>query len=192
VLLWGAVQAGDWGVQGHRAWAAVAELGVQPDLLPALRPWLRLGWSRGSGDGDAADDKHETFFQLLPTPRIYARVPFYNMMNTQEVFGSLILRPGARMSLRGDVRGLWLSRTTDLWYAGGGAFERESFGFGGRPSGGQDRLGLLADVSLDVRLHPRLTGTLYFGWVEGGDVVQGIYPGGSTARLGYLELEYRR
>ena len=62
----------------------------------------------------------------------------------------------------------------------------------GRPGRGVEDLATLADISAGVRVTPRLTSTLYFGWANGGDVVERIYPGGNSARFGYLELEYRR
>ena len=31
--------------------------------------------------------------QMLPTARIYARTPFFNLMDTVDAFGELILRP---------------------------------------------------------------------------------------------------
>src|SRR5205085_2868514 len=79
-LLWGAYQMGNWGLQSHEAHAYAAELGFQ---LPsaAWKPWLRFGYYLASGDGNSADGKHGTFFPLLPTPRIYARFPFYSEMN---------------------------------------------------------------------------------------------------------------
>src|SRR3712207_7868095 len=52
------------------------EGGFQPaGPLARVKAWVRAGYFRGSGDGDAADDRHHTFFQVLPTPRIYARFP---------------------------------------------------------------------------------------------------------------------
>ena len=94
VLFWGALQNGDWGAQTHTAYAYAVEGGVQPAV--ALKPWLRVGFSEGSGDaspGTTVGGEHRTFFQMLPTPRIYARTPFYNMMNNRDLFGALILRP---------------------------------------------------------------------------------------------------
>ncbi|MGH9720872.1 MAG: hypothetical protein ACRD8O_11720 [Bryobacteraceae bacterium] len=40
------------------------EGGIQPKILPRLKPWLRAGYYYGSGDGDAGDRKHGTFFQI--------------------------------------------------------------------------------------------------------------------------------
>jgi hypothetical protein len=37
---------------------------------------------------------------VLTTPRLYARFPFYNMMNNEDFYGTLNLRPSARLLLR--------------------------------------------------------------------------------------------
>jgi hypothetical protein len=147
---------------------------------------------RSSGDADPADGRHGTFFQVLPTPRIYARLPFHNLMNLEEAFGSLVLRPTARLSIRGDARALRLASAADLWYLGGGAFEEESFGFAGRPAGGSTDLATLLDLGAEYRLTPRLIASAYFGRAGGGEVIRQIYPAGPNASLGFLEVEYRR
>jgi hypothetical protein len=63
------------------------------ELLPKLKPWLRGGYTLGSGDGNPNDCTHGTFFQILPTPRPFARFPFFNMENNRDIMGALILRP---------------------------------------------------------------------------------------------------
>ena len=192
LLAWGAVQLGDWGGQTHRAHALALEVGVQPAGLPALKPWLRAGYYCGSGDADAADDRHGTFFNVLPTPRIYARLPFHNAMNLEEAFGSLVLRPGAKLTVRADARVLGLAERTDLWYGGGGAFEPGTLGFAGRPSGGARKLGTLLDVGAEWRATPRVTVAGYVGHVAGGPVLDNAYGADATGGLAYLELEIRR
>ncbi len=127
---------------------------------------------------------------MLPTARVYARFPFYNLMNIEDVFGSLRLR-AAQVSLRADVRRVRLSEASDLWYGGSGAFEKESFGYGGRPSGGQRSLATLTDLGVDYRPHPQMTLSAYGAWARGGSVIAGIYPSGRSARLLYLEGEVR-
>jgi hypothetical protein len=186
------VQFGDWGAQPHRGRALALEIGVQPGGLPGLRPWLRAGWYRGSGDADAADGGHGTFFNVLPTPRIYARLPFHNAMNLEEAFGSAILRPGARVTVRADARFLGLAEPTDLWYGGGGAFEPGSLGFAGRPGGGARRLATLLDVGAEWRATPRVTVAGYAGHALGGPVIESAYGAGARGSLLYLELEIRR
>ena len=84
--------------------------------------------------GNSADNDHTTFFQVLPTPRIYARTPFYNLMNNEDLFAQFRIRPHPRVSLRADVRHLRLSNELDL-ASGGRAFQKNTFGYIGRPGG---------------------------------------------------------
>jgi alginate export protein len=191
LLLWGAVQTGSWGVQSHRAGAFAIEGGWQPAAPTQLRPWIRGGYNFGSGDNDPSDSRHSTFFQVLPTPRVYARLPFFNMMNMRDAFGELLLRPTPRLTVRIDGHALDLAEPNDLWYSGGGAFQPETFGFTGRPSGGHDGFARLIDGSADVTLSPRATVTGYLGFARGGPVIESIYPAGNTARFGYVELTVR-
>lgn len=190
VLAWGALQGGSWGVQEHRGWAVALEAGWQPPMKQ-LQPWLRAGWNRSSGDDDPADASHRTFFQVLPTPRIYARFPFYNLMNSDDLFAELILRPHARLTLRGDVHSLRLSSSKDLWYQGGGAYDQFAFGYSGRPSGGNTSLATVFDVSADVTITQHIAVTGYFADAEGKQVISRIYPQDRSARFGYLEFNYR-
>jgi len=191
-VFWGALQNGDWGAQDHAASAFAVEGGVQPAL--PLKPWLRAGLAQGSGDatpGTTAGGKHSTFFQMLPTPRIYARTPFYNMMNDRDLFSSLILRPAKGTSVRTEVHQLSLTEANDLWYAGGGAYNKTVFGYQGRPSGGKRDLATLADVGADRAFGPLLNVGAYFGMVFGGDVVKNLHPGGPDGKFLYLEMTQR-
>ena len=129
LLVWGVVQSGSWGDLAHRAGAFAAEAGWQPQA--ALAPWIRGGFNYGSGDRARDDRTHGTFFQLLPTPRLYARFPFFNMMNTEDAFGELVLRPARTLTIRADVHSLRLADANDLWYQGGGAFQPRTFGYVG-------------------------------------------------------------
>ena len=190
LLVWGALQTGTWGTQPHRAEAYAAEAGWQPAVLPTIKPWIRAGYDVGSGDDNAADGTHHTFFQVLPTPRIYARTPFFNMMNTKDAFGELILRP-KRVTIRSDVHALRLADSNDLWYSGGGAFQAATFGYTGRPSNGQSTLATLYDISADVTLTPHVGVGGYFGYATGGLVTQAIYGGGNAVHLGFFELNLK-
>ena len=190
LLFWGALQNGSWGTESHRASAFAAEAGWQPAVLPTIKPWIRAGYDFGSGDGNAADGKHGTFFQVLPTPRIYARTPFFNMMNSRDAFGELVLRP-KRVTIRSDVHVLKLADANDLWYSGGGAFQAATFGYTGRPSSGQSTLATLYDVSGDVTLTAHVGVGGYFGYAAGGLVTQAIYGGGNAVHLGFFELNLK-
>ena len=195
VLAWGAGQFGGWGDLAHRAGAGSFEGGFQPAGAPSkVKAWVRAGYFRSTGDGDPSDARHETFFQVLPTPRVYARFPFYNLMNSEDAFAQVSLKPHARLTLRADVHALRLSDANDLWYSGGGAFQETTFGYQGRPSGGKKSLGTLLDLSADVSVTPTTTLTFYGAGVRGGGVQSGVYPAGGaspTARLLYAELTQR-
>src|SRR5262249_14237670 len=86
-LAWGALQSGAWGSLSQRSGAVAVEAGFQPKLASRLRPWFRGGFFYSSGDNDPSDGVHGTFFAVLPTPRVYARFPFFNEMDNRDVFG---------------------------------------------------------------------------------------------------------
>jgi hypothetical protein len=191
LLVWGAGQTGRWGRLDHRAWAVAIEGGWQPKKPVRLKPWLRGGVFASSGDPDPNDGEHRTFFQILPTPRIYARFPFFNLMNLEDYFGELILRPHPKVSVRSDVHGLRLRESRDLWYAGGGAYNPWSFGYAGRPSRGGRGLATLYDTNVDVSATKTLTVSGYYGYARGRSVIGAIYPERRNAQFAYLELSYR-
>ncbi len=187
VLLWGAWQFGDWGPLDHNAYAYAVEVGHRWTNAK-WRPWLRLGYFYGRGDSNPNDDDHQTFFQGLPTPRLYARFPFYNLMNNRDLFVQLILAPGKRTTLRLDYHRLWLANANDLWYFGGGAFNHTVFGYAGRTSNGQKRLADVVDVSVDYRLDEQTTLTFYAARAMGKGVIQANFPAGKNATYLYLEV----
>jgi Alginate export len=191
VLAWGAVQTGSWGTQTQRAYAVDLEGGFQPKILPKLKPWVRGGYTIGSGDSNPNDGRHGTFFQVLPTPRPYARFPFFNMMNTEDRFGMLILRPHAKVTVSNEFHALRLSNANDLWYSGGGVYQPWTFGYVGRPVSGRRSLGNLYDTSVEYRPNRRLTLTAYFGFTQGLAAMERIYPAGKNGEFGYVEAMYR-
>jgi len=191
VLGWGVLQDGSWGVQKQRAGAGSFEAGYQPDFWSRVRPWFRGGIFYSTGDGNANDGTHGTFFAILPTPRVYARFPFFNEMNNKDIFEEIVLRPGKKLTIRSDVHGLWLANGNDLWYTGGGAFQPWTFGFQGRPSiGGKTKLANLYDISGDYNWKHGLSFTLYFGYAVGGSVIKAIYPTNANGALGYAETNW--
>ena len=191
LLGWGALQNGRWGTQTQRAGAGDVEGGWQPPVLEAVRPWLRSGYFYSTGDGSPNDNTHGTFFAILPTPRVYARFPFFNEMNNRDAFGELVLRPRKDLTFRSDVHGLWLANKDDLWYAGGGAFQPWTFGFSGRPSNGATGLATLFDTSADYQVNRALALSVYFGYARGGEVIEHIFPADKNGKLGFVEANYR-
>jgi hypothetical protein len=191
LLAWGAVQTGRWGTERQRAYAIDLEGGWQPKVLTRLKPWLRAGFTKGSGDGNPKDNTHGTFFQVLPTPRPYARFPFFNMMNTEDLLGGLILRPHAKVTMSSEFHSLRLSNANDLWYSGGGVYQPWTFDYIGRSTSGKRSLGNLYDTSVEYRPSRKVTLTAYLGYTQGLASMEQIYKKDQDGRFGYLEFFYR-
>ena len=189
VLLWGALQNGSWGSLGHRAGAGTVELGYQPKDIK-WKPWFRAGYFRSTGDENAADHTHGTFFQVLPTPRIYARFPFYNAMNSQDEFVQAQVQPTSQLTIASAVHWLQLANRADLWYSGGGAFDPNTFGYAGRPSGGHSGLANAFDLSATYKFTKQWSANAYFNYANGGAVVDSVYGRHANASFGYLELNW--
>jgi hypothetical protein len=190
LLLWAAGQFGTWGLLHHSAGAIATEAGIRLDAVPTT-PWLRAGYLRTTGDNNNADGTHNTFFQVLPTPRVYARFPFFNMMNSTDSFVQLIDRPGRRIELRSDLHLLKLTAPSDLWYQGGGAFDNKVFGYTGRPGNNHTSFASLYDISAEIPLAKQLTFTTYYARAFGKSAVAAIYTTNPNANFGYFELNYR-
>ncbi len=189
---WGVGQGGDWGQQDHAAWALAFEAGWQPHGLP-WKPWLRVGYNRSSGDDDPNDGDHETFFQILPTARVYSFTTFYNLMNNEDAFLQLILRPLEGLIWRTDFHNIRVSEKNDLWYQGAGAtLEDRQVGFGyvGRPAFGKRGLFQIIETSLSYTVNKHVNVNVFFAHVFGDSIVDRIFPG-DDANFGYIEMTLR-
>lgn len=189
LLAWGALQQGQWGKLEHEAWAWDLEVGWQPAMLP-WKPWVRIGYGRSSGDDNAKDSDHETFFQILPTARLYAFSTFYNLMNNEDGFLQLVLRPLPGLVSRTELHFVRLSEKKDLWYTGSGATLSDhnvGFGYPGRPAFGQRDLFQVLESSISYDWNKYLSFAVYYGHVFGQDVVRAIYQN-DEANFGYLEM----
>lgn len=191
VLGIGAAQFGKWGVLDHRAGMVDAEAGWQPKVLPKLKPWIRAGYYWGSGDGNPNDNTHGTFFQILPTARPFARFPFFDMMNNEDRFAMLTIRPYKSLVLKSEFHALRLANHNDLWYIGGGAFQPWTFGYQSRSTSGARGLANLWDISGDYTVNQHVALTLYWGYAQGKSAIEAIYPKGKDGHLGYAEVTYR-
>lgn len=189
-LFWGALQNGSWGALDHRAGAAAVEGGYQVGKA-ASRPWFRAGWFRSTGDNNPTDSTHNTFFQILPTPRIYARIPFYNLMNSTDTFVQVAEKPVGNLALRADLHWLQLTTGKDLWYSGGGAYDNKVFGYTGRPGNGFSSLASLVDISADWQVTKNVAANFYYAHVWGKSAIGKIYPDDRNSQYGYAELVYR-
>lgn len=181
-LLWGAAQLGDWYGSPHRAWSLAGEGGYQWSAV-AGRPWIRAGVSYASGDEDAADDRHGTFFPMLPTMRTYALSTVYAQMNLGDLFVQAIVEPHGRTRMRVDLHRLDLAETADHWYQGSGAnaLDGSGFGYAGRPARGASSLGTVLEGAIDVRIKPWWSVNAYAGRMWGGDLVRRLFVGDRLA-----------
>jgi len=189
LLFWGALQNGSWGSLAQHAKAFATEIGYQPKNV-AWKPWARAGYFRSSGDANANDSEHGTFFQILPTPRIYARFPFYNGMNSQDEFAQVQVQPTEKLTFVTSAHWLQLANSRDLWYSGGGAYDDKTFGYAGRTSNGRSGLANVFDLSATYKLNKQWTATGYVSYANGGPVIDRIYGTRSNAAFGYVELSW--
>ena len=189
-VFWGALQDGNWGALTQSAGATALEGGYRFTTVPTT-PWFRGGWWRATGDENPADDKNNTFFQVLPTPRVYARLPFYNLMNSTDSFVQVVDKPYKSWDLRSDLHWLDLTSGKDLWYLGGGAFDTRVFGFTGRPANGHTSFASVYDISSDWQATKNVGLNFYYAHGWGKSVPSAIYPTDRTIQLGYGELIYR-
>jgi len=177
-LLWFAGQTGTWYEQSQGSFGFAAELGHQWSRV-MTQPWLRGGVLWASGDGDPADMKHQTFFQMLPTVRKFSQLATYSFMNLSDVFAQVLFAPTSQLSARIDVHRLSLAESADLWYSGSGATQRAGtmFGFSGRPSGGATTLGTVIEGSANYVFTHHWSINGYVGFIKGGDVVERTFAG---------------
>jgi len=126
------------------------------------------------------------------TARLYALTPFFNLMNNQDVFAQLVLKPLASVAVRIDYHYLEVAAADDLLYAGGGAGEPDRiFGYAGFPARGHDAVAHLADLTViwDVNRHLQLW--VYYGHAFGGDVIDAQFPASGELDYAFLETTVR-
>jgi hypothetical protein len=186
-LGWFVLQTGRWYELDHRAHAVSIEAGYQW-TSERPRPWIRAGWLRASGDRDPSDQRHETFFQMIPTVRRHSLSATYSQMNLRDLFGQVVMTPVSRMSVRAEVHRLTLDRAADRWYFGSGATQRSGsvFGYATRRSNGAADLGTVVEGSADVRILPRWTLGGYVAAIRGGSVVERTFAG-KRLLFGFIE-----
>lgn len=186
-LLWGGYQSGEWYELDHQAYTFVAEAGYQFKDLP-WTPWIRGGYNVGSGDNDPSDGDHETFFQMLPTARLYSWSLLYNMMNTEDTFLMLILKPFKNVVVRSDIHWVSLDESADRWYLGSGPTSLNNIGgYASRASSGND-LGTLFDVGVWWNINPDVIISAYYGYFSGEEVVENFFTTQKHNNFAYMDL----
>lgn len=186
VVAWGALQAGDWYGAPHRAASVALEAGHRWTHA-AWRPWLRGGLLWASGDADAVDGRHRTFFQMLPSSQQYALSSVYAQMNVRDAFVQAWVEPRG-VKARIEVHAVALANGADLWYQGSGATASRDrfFGFAGRDANGETGLGTVLEGTIDVPLKKYWSVNAYAGTMWGGGVVRRYF---TDKRLTFWSLE---
>lgn len=182
---WLAGQVGDWYGQRHRAWSLVAEGGFT--WRARIAPRLRAGLHYASGDESGRDDRHTTFFPLLPSGDRFVKSSVFAPMNVVDAWSSLQVTPHARVQLQAAVHRVRLAASGDRWYFGSGATERRGdfFGYLGRNVLGERDLGAILEAETVWtpvswwRLH------VYAAHMAGGEAVRAVFAGDRlfTARI---------
>ena len=185
-ILWAAGEFGDWYGQPHRAASVVLEAGHRWTNAP-LSPWLRAGYLFASGDRDPEDQRHGTFFQMLPSSRRYALSAVYAQMNLHDAFVQVLAEPG-RVKTRLDLHRVALASGSDLWYHGSGAMASRGrfFGFSGRQTGGAASLGTVLEGTVEVTIKRYWSLRGYAGTMWGGSAVRRSF---SDTRLSVWHVE---
>jgi hypothetical protein len=172
LLVWFAYQAGDYTAAGGtsdldlNAAAGILEVGYQ---LPEVygKPWFRLGVNVASGDDDPDDGDSTTFFNMLPTNHLYYgfadQLAFQNLVDW---FAQIMFWPHEKVLVNLMFHQFDLQNDDDSQYFGTGAFNKNAFGFGQRPSAGSKRVARELDVVVNVNLidHVSLQGGYAYMW----------------------------
>ncbi len=198
LLFWGDYQTGVWGKDDQSGYAFALEAGYKFEDI-AWQPWIRAGYFQGSGDDDADDDDRDTFFMMMPTLRIYAMTPWFNLMNTTYCFGQVMFKPMDNVLVRSDLTRLWLTEEEDAWYQGSGVTRADIFGFKPlKPASGKfddDDLGTMWDLSIFIKDIYKFYGVsmgldLYYSHVWGDDVVEEIFTEEDDLDFFYAEVRF--
>lgn len=195
LLVWLAVQTGDWGFASQGAWAYLVEAGRQI-VDGELKIAARVGLAEASGDGDPGDGDRETFFNLLPTNhKFYGSIDFSAFSNLRDLYVDLGITRGP-WSVSIGLHRFELPETVDAWYGGSGAFNEAALGYAARrPAGGTFGDNLLGH-ELDIAASRKLGGGFKVdggvSFFDGGDAAAEILTVDADGVWGFLQLAWKR
>lgn len=187
VALWAAAQGGHWYEQSHRGRAATASVGQRATRV-AGQPWLRAGVAWASGDGNATDDRHDTFFPMLPSGDRVSSLNAYALMNVRDAWTRLQVTPHRAVDLAASAHQVRLADAADRWYQGSGATIRAGnyFGYQGRNARGATTIGTVLDAQVTWRPWRWWTVRALAGRILGGDVQATLFAG-TRLTTGWIE-----
>lgn len=183
VLLWGALQTGEWGTADQEAWAFLVDVGRRFDGLPG-KPSIHLAWEQSSGDLRPGAGDHETFFNVLPTNhKFYGSMDYLAFQNLRDAYVETLFGIGPKLKVRAMFHDFALTEEGDAWYSGSGAYEEETLGYAARTARG----GRYPSRDLARELDVELTLPLQAGFEVG--VGGGRWWGGEAAEAFFLPDE---
>lgn len=197
LLLWGALQTGNWGVVDQDAWAFLIDVGRRFDNLPG-KPSFHLAWEQSSGDprpGAApGSGNHETFFNVLPTNhKFYGSMDYLAFQNLRDAYVESLFGVGPKLKVRAMLHDFALTERADVWYSGSGAFEEESFGYAGRLASYPSKdLARELDVEVTWPLQSGFELGIGGGHWWGGDAAEVFFPAEQDGNWLYLQLGWKK
>jgi hypothetical protein len=195
LLLWGALQTGEWGSEDQDAWAFLVDLGRRFDAAPG-KPDVHLAWEQSSGDTDPDDRSHETFFNVLPTNhKFYGSMDYLAFQNLRDAYVEALLGVGPKLKVRTALHDFALTEKTDVWYGGTGAYEEGSLGYAarsiGRPYPAND-LGQELDLELTWPLPSGFELGVGGGQWWSGEAAEAFFPRKHNGSWGYVQLGWKK
>lgn len=193
LLLWGALQTGEWGRVDQEGWAFLVDLGRRFDDLPG-KPVFHLAWEQSSGDPRPGAGDHETFFNVLPTNhKFYGSMDYLAFQNLRDAYVESLFGIGPKVKVRVMFHDFALTERADIWYGGSGAFEEESFGYAGRAAAYPSKdLARELDVEVTWPLRSGFELGIGGGRWWGGDATEVFFPVKKDGSWVYLQLGWKK
>ena len=77
-------------------------------------PWLRMGVDWASGDSNASDGMHQTFFNMAPTNhKFYGAMDFLSWQNLMDPYLKATIAPMKGLSFALTYNAYWLATTSE-------------------------------------------------------------------------------
>lgn len=195
LLIWVAVQSGDWGLVDQDALAYIVELG-RKFTLGDFGLAVRVGLAEASGDDAPNSGDHETFFNLLPTNhKWYGAIDYNAFQNLRDLYADFTLTRGAFKAGLGLHR-FDLVEENDAWYGGSGAFNEAALGFAARrPAAGRFADGSLAseiDFSFGYAFKSKKLDLAWgWSWFESDDAAEEIVSFDPDGNWMFVQLSWK-
>jgi hypothetical protein len=174
-------QTGVIGGKEIRAWAAGARAGYTFAQF-GWQPRIGLQMDAASGDRHRDDSVLGTFNPLFPNGYYFSLAGFTGYVNLYHLKPSLTVKPIANLSIMGAIAFQWRETTADAIYT------QPNNPVPGTAGKGDAWTGAYAQLRIDYRFSPNLTGALEAVYYKIGDTLR--QAGGHDSDYLGLELKY--